>query len=91
VILDRSDEKRWLNSDLPLAEVTAMLKPYSGADMNAYPVDKAIKHPRANGVELVQPAGPPVFSEKELKVEQDVFLQGMGWSRSRERRDGEKE
>jgi len=91
VILDSADEQRWLDPDLPLSEVTAMLRPYAGNDMNAYPIDKAIKHPRANGAELVQPVGPSVFSEKEMKVEQEVWLQGMGWSRSRERRAGENE
>lgn len=89
VILNPVDEKRWLDTELPLSEVTAMLQPYSENDMNAYPLDKAIKHPRANGKELMQPVGPPVFSEKELEVRQELFLQGMGWSRSRDRRAGE--
>ncbi len=86
VILSRKDEKRWLDPDLPLAEVTAMLQPYEAEKMNAYPIDKAIKHPRAQGVELISPKGAPLRSDTELVKEQELVLQGMGWSRARERR-----
>lgn len=88
VILDRADERRWLDKDLPLAEVTAMLKPYAHDDMNAYPIEKAIKHPRASGQELVKPVGPHVYNPPGLKIEEELSLQGMGWSRARSRKGG---
>jgi putative SOS response-associated peptidase YedK len=86
VILSRAEEARWLDSSLPLAEVTALLRPYSDADMNAYPIDKAIKHPRANGPELLKPLGPHLKPETATAVEETLKLQGMGWSRARERK-----
>ncbi len=71
VILRREDEARWLNPDLPLHEVTAMLKPCEEGDMNAYPIDKAVKHPRASGPELIAPAGPPLRSDDAFKIDGD--------------------
>jgi putative SOS response-associated peptidase YedK len=87
VILSRKDESHWLNPDLPLAEVTAMLQPYRGSLMNAYPIARDIKNPRANTPELLQPVGPPVNSDKSLILEQELVLQGMGFTRARERKN----
>ncbi len=85
VVLKPGDEKRWLQPDLPLAEVTALLRPYTEGYMNAYPIDTAIKHPRAQGPDLIKPTGPPIFSDDHIAVSQSLQLQGMGWSRGRSR------
>ncbi len=87
VILPKEKEREWLDQNLPLADVTAMLQPYEGGDMNAYPISTAIKNPRHNSLELLKPAGPSVATQKELKVEQEIVLEGMGFSRARSRKD----
>jgi len=85
VILTREKERDWLDPNLPLSEVTAMLQPYEEGDMNAYPISTSIKNPRHNSLELLKPAGPSVATRKELKVEQEIVLEGMGFSRARSR------
>ena len=87
VILPKEKEREWLDQNLPLADVTAMLQPYDGGDMNAYPISTSIKNPRHNSLELLKPAGPSVATQKELKVEQEIVLEGMGFSRARSRKD----
>ncbi len=86
VILRREDEQLWLNPELPLAEVTALLRPYTTGYMNAYPISNAIKNPRANSAELLQPIGPSVIPESAFVLEQNLVLQGMGFSRARARK-----
>lgn len=85
VILPKGKEREWLNPNLSLGEVTAMLGPYEEGDMNAYPISTDIKNPRNNGVELLKPEGPPVITEKKLVLEQELMLEGMGFSRARSR------
>jgi putative SOS response-associated peptidase YedK len=78
VILPREFEKRWLDLNLSIAEVTAMLGPYPAEEMNAYPIDAAIKRPNANGLSLLDPIGERLFPETESSFSQHVKLQGMG-------------
>ncbi|NJO02765.1 MAG: SOS response-associated peptidase [Bacteroidia bacterium] len=59
VVLPTQDEARWL-SDLPLEQVLSLLRPYPADEMNAYPIDKAIKSPKAQGPHLMQALGPPL-------------------------------
>ncbi len=88
VILNQKDEQKWLDSSLSLAEVTELLRPYSGTDMNAYPISTRIKNPRENDIDLLKPIGPSVSPKKSLVVEQEVLLEGMGFSRARQRKNG---
>ena len=78
VILHEHEERKWLDPKLPLSDVTAMLKPYPAELMNAYPISNAIKNPRAQGRELVEPAGQRLVSENEMSSENGLWLQGMG-------------
>ncbi len=48
VILSKSDEKKWINPKLPLADVTKLLTPYPAGLMNAYPISPEIKNPEAD-------------------------------------------
>ena len=81
VILPRSLEKAWLSDDLPLSDVTGMLRPYPAELMNAYPVDPAIKSPRAAGPQLLKPVGQRLTAEFDVRKSQDVNLQGMGMNK----------
>lgn len=77
VILHEEDERRWLQ-DSPLSEITALLEPYEGRDMNAYPISTRIKNPRMNDEALLAPAGPPIEPETDIHIVRELKLQGMG-------------
>jgi len=85
VILNRNDESRWIDPNADLRDITQLLHPYDGF-MNAYPISKDIKNPRNNNRELLQPTGAGILKEKKLVLEQELVLEGMGFSRARQRR-----
>ena len=87
VILRPEDEKIWLNPDTPLAEITGLLRPYPSEEMNAYPISTEIKNPRHDYMELLKPVGEPVATETRLRLDQELVLEGMGFSRARTRKD----
>jgi len=78
VILDQRDEALWLDNDLPLSGVTHLLRPYPSEKMNAYPISDRIRNPKADGPELLKPAGERLVPEYEVKTRSDLTLQGMG-------------
>lgn len=86
VILHPEQEKRWLDPALSLQEVTSMLAPYPGEEMNAYPIDKAIKNPRAEGIQLLQPTGQRIIPEYDYVFYEDLRLEGMGHTTARKRK-----
>lgn len=62
VILPPEREADWL-ADIPLNKVLDLLQPYPAEKMNAYLIDQAIKNPRANGAELIEPISNPLVFE----------------------------
>lgn len=78
VILKPNQEQRWLNSNLPLTDVTAMLYPYDTNLMNAYPVSPEVKNPKSDKKELLAPIGPRLEPEYDINVETKMELHGMG-------------
>lgn len=89
VILEPDQERDWISNDLPINDVTSMLEPYDAKLMNAYPIDKAIKNPRAQGVELLKPVGERLYTEYDYEIYDELKLEGMGETRARKRRDDE--
>ena len=90
VILSKSEEREWLQTDLPLAEVTSILHTPPAEDMNAYPISSEIKNARNQSFSLLMPLGERVVPEWSFEIERDIELFGMGDSRSernREKRD----
>ena len=85
----RKDEKPWLNLNLPLHDVTEMLHPYPGSEMNAYPISTEIKSPRAHGIDLLQPTGQRIYKEYDYVIYEDIQLQGMGSTNARIRKQDE--
>ena len=81
VILKQEDEKRWLSSNIPLAEITNLLIPYPGELMNAYPIAPTIKNPRADDPGLIHPAGERLIPEYDVFHRKDVRIEGMGSSK----------
>ena len=78
VMLQEKDEQTWINSDAELQDITALLRPYPGHFLNAYPISPAIRDPRANGSDLLQPIGQRVHPEHDYSIHQDVEMFGMG-------------
>lgn len=83
VILDRGDERLWLDRELPLTDVLSLLRCPPAAHMNAWPIDPGIRHPGATDPELLRPIGPAVRAGQELAFGLDLVLQGMGGGRRR--------
>ena len=81
VILSKNDEKKWLNVNTPLTEITKLLRPYPSELMNAYPVGPEIKNPRAEGKNLISPKGKPLQAEMKIRTRNELHLQGMGNSK----------
>lgn len=77
VILHERDERRWLKAE-HLTEITELLTPYPAEEMNAYPVSPAIKNPRANSRDLMEPVGQRLEKETKQELKSMIKLQGMG-------------
>lgn len=84
VILERHNEAKWLKSQAPLADILRLLSPYDSNKMNAYPIDKAIKNPKKDSPDLIQPTGERILPETAIKVSKDLRLQGMGNPRKKQ-------
>lgn len=89
VILERDEERAWIDRDLPLPEVLGLLHPFPGNRLNAYPIGTEIKHPSANGAHLLAPIGQRIFPEFTYELHTDIELFGMGESRARKRKNQE--
>lgn len=78
VILEPWQESVWLNSDTPLSDITAMLKPYSSDKMNAYKIGPEIKKLQNNYAELLNPIGNNLIDESEVQIKESLYRQGFG-------------
>jgi putative SOS response-associated peptidase YedK len=74
VILPREAEVTWLNQNTSLDEVTELLEPYPGDQLNAYPVSTDIKNPRNESNELLRPVGGYIKPECEFELLQELGL-----------------
>lgn len=88
VILQPKQEELWL-SDVPLQDITAVLRPYEDDTLNAYPISPAIKNPRNKDMALLQPIGDRIYPEYDFEIYQELQLQGMGMTTARKRKDEE--
>lgn len=86
VIVPYSEESAWLDKALPLSDVTGLLRPYPAELMNAYPVDAAVRAPRANGLHLLDPIGERLFAESETVITHSLRLDGMGMTTGRRKK-----
>jgi putative SOS response-associated peptidase YedK len=55
VILSADTGRAWIDPDADAADLQKLLRPYAGADLDAYPVSTRVNSPRNNGPELIQP------------------------------------
>jgi len=89
VILNREDEASWLDAKTPLAEISQLMKPFESERMNAYPISPEIKHPGAEGLQLLAPIGQRVVPEFDYEIFSEIKMWGMGESPARERKERE--
>jgi putative SOS response-associated peptidase YedK len=83
VILNPGDEKKWLDPNRALSDITSLLKPFPAEKMNAFPITPEIKSPRAQGSHLIQPAGERLMPETVAQLSKEIKLQGMGQYKAR--------
>jgi putative SOS response-associated peptidase YedK len=55
VILDRQEERRWLEPELTREQIHALLKSHSETGMKAYPVSEKINSPRNDSEDIILP------------------------------------
>lgn len=91
VILDPSSEDLWMDPNTDLGVITALLLPYPAGEMNAYPIDPAIKSPRNHETHLLMPTGERVFPEYDYILAEELKLEGMGHTQARQRKNEEGE
>jgi putative SOS response-associated peptidase YedK len=87
VILDKKDEKAWLDDQLPLEEVLSLLKPYPGDEFKAEPISIKIKDPKNKSLDLIIPIDPDSTSEYDITVKRDLRLEGMGSYKRKDKED----
>ncbi|MBV5313165.1 MAG: SOS response-associated peptidase [Prolixibacteraceae bacterium] len=78
VILDKKDEKKWLDDKLPIEEVLKLLKPHSVEDYEFEPISIRIKTKTNKGPDVIIPIDPNSTTEYDISVKKDLKLQGMG-------------
>ena len=78
VILHEEAEQNWINPAAPLQDITALLRPYPERFLNAYPISPAIRDPRTNDSDLLQPIGQRVHPEHLYSIHQDLEMFGTG-------------
>lgn len=78
VILHKNDEKTWLNTDLPIAEVLKLLKPFPGDLLKTDAVSIKVKDPKNKGRELIIAIDENKVTEFDITVKKDLRLEGMG-------------
>jgi putative SOS response-associated peptidase YedK len=83
VILDKKDEKRWLDTSLPIEKVINLLKPFLGELLKTEPVSVQIKDPKNKSQELLIPIDPGSTTQYDVKIDTGVRLEGMGSGKRR--------
>ncbi len=55
VIVKLQDHAAWLSSSTPLPKIKSILSPYTGQDLEAYPISSSVNNVKNEGPELVKP------------------------------------
>ena len=78
VILDKKDEVKWLDTNLPIERVLKLLKPFPGELLKTEPVSILVKNPKNKSQELLIPIDPESTTQYDVRIEKNVRLEGMG-------------
>lgn len=77
-VLDREDEKVWLDTSISYRDAVAMLKPFDSKRFNAHPISTKIKSPKNDGFDLLKPTGEKIFKDydrglyERMKYREDI-------------------
>ncbi len=64
MIINEQNERRWISKNTELSQVLQMLNPYPHHLMNAYSISDKIKNKENNSLEVIQPVGSRIYSER---------------------------
>ena len=76
--MDKKDEQKWLDDNLPLDDVLNLLKPCQGEDFKAEPISIIIKGKDNKGPEVIIPIDPNNPTEYGITVKKDFKASGNG-------------
>ncbi|MFY9152884.1 MAG: SOS response-associated peptidase family protein [Prolixibacteraceae bacterium] len=77
VILNKKDEKRWLDMDLPVEKVLEFLKPFPGDLLKTEAVSIQVKDPKNKSRDLIIPIDESKVTEYDITVKKGLRLEGM--------------
>ena len=78
VILDKKDEKRWLDLDLSIEKVLELLKPFPGDLLKTEAVSIQVKDPKNKSHDLIIPIDENKVTEYDITIKKELRLEGMG-------------
>lgn len=78
VILNKKDEKRWLDADLPIEKVLELLKPFPGELLKTEAVSIQVKDPKNKSRDLIIPIDENKVTQYDITVKKSLRLEGMG-------------
>jgi putative SOS response-associated peptidase YedK len=78
VILEKKNEKLWLDSNLPIDRVVQLLQPFPGNLLQTEAVSIRVKDPKNKDRDLIIPIEQGSSDHYEIKVTKDLRLEGMG-------------
>jgi len=84
VILNKKDEKRWLDMDLPVEKVLELLKPFPGDLLKTEAVSIQVKDPKNKSRDLIIPIDENKVTQYDITVEKSLRLEGMGSGKRRQ-------
>ena len=78
VILNKKDEKRWLDLDLPIEKVLELLKPFPGDLLKTEAVSIQVKDPKNKSRDLMIPIDENKVTQYDITAKKSLRLEGMG-------------
>lgn len=78
ILQSREEEALWLDEKTSLSDVLALLRPYPGKKMNAYPISNAIKSPTNKSKDLLKPIGDFLQTHSSIQVDRSIDKSGFG-------------
>jgi len=73
VILEKKDEKEWLNPDeTEPARLLKLLHPYPASEMDTYPVSRLVNSPAKDTKEVIEPVSKEKLNYKVLSGDTNV-------------------
>lgn len=91
LVLSERKYKRWLNADIALAEITALMENSLENELNAYPIKKKYFSEKLNSKELCRPTGEMLRQPPEDPGKMATFLRSFRFTRGATHQGNEQE